>query len=99
MLRDVWVRQELGRMTMSSSTVEAARALERRWNEATVAVIRAQVAYAELESHGNADDGTIVAAWPRGRVAAVVARAGTAAAAVGGAGSGVEARWLTHASI
>lgn len=52
-------------MTMSSSTVEAARALERRWKEATVAVIRAQVAYAELESHGNADDGTIVAAWLR----------------------------------
>jgi hypothetical protein len=65
MLRDVWVRQELGQMTMSSSTVEAARALERRWNEATVAVIRAQVAYAELESHGNADDGTVVAAWLR----------------------------------
>ena len=52
-------------MTMSSSTVEAARALERRWNEATVAVILAQVAYAELESHGNADDGTVVAAWLR----------------------------------
>ncbi|MGP8111584.1 MAG: hypothetical protein ACLQFT_03890 [Steroidobacteraceae bacterium] len=52
-------------MTMSSSTVEAARALERRWNEATVAVIFAQVAYAELESHGGADDGTVVTAWLR----------------------------------
>jgi hypothetical protein len=78
-------------MTTSSSTVEAARASERRWGEATIAVIGAQIAYAELESHGNADDGT--------GVAALVARGGTAATAVGGAGSGVVVRARSAAII
>jgi hypothetical protein len=52
-------------MTTSILATDARDLLDRQWDNATVAVIHAQIAYAELVSQGVAEDGTVAAAWLR----------------------------------
>jgi hypothetical protein len=52
-------------MTTSTLATDARETLDGQWDDATVAVIHAQIAYAELVSQGVAEDETVAAAWLR----------------------------------
>ena len=52
-------------MTSASLTTDAWETLSRQWDDASVAVIHAQIAYAELVSQSMAEDETVAAAWLR----------------------------------
>jgi hypothetical protein len=52
-------------MTTSTPATDTRQTLDRQWDDATVAVIHAQIAYVELVSQGVAEDETVAAAWLR----------------------------------
>jgi hypothetical protein len=52
-------------MTSATLTTDAWETLNRQWDDASVAVIHAQIAYAKLVSQGMAEDETVAAAWLR----------------------------------
>jgi hypothetical protein len=52
-------------MTLMELTPDVVESLDRHWGQANVEVIKAQIAYGELASHGPATDESLSAAWLR----------------------------------